>query len=76
MTKRFCDYCGDEIEFPVNDGYKSFSETTVLENKPIGIEVRVFVPEDRKALYPDICKTCVYEALDRFDPRPQNRDDS
>lgn len=76
MIRRFCDGCGAEMNPPTRDEAEqvltTFGRVSRIGDPQTGVDVDVQVRaqilrSDRPA---DVCRACVFEALDPLDPRP------
>lgn len=63
MTKTFCTNCGEELADNKNVKYKAIQGSSGAVK--FKIEATINGEPD------DICETCVFQAVERFDPRPK-----
>jgi hypothetical protein len=66
-VKHFCDVCGNEIE--LNVVRSRLKESTVIAGTRVDVEITVGISGTWNT--GDLCKTCLFTVLDRFDSRPR-----
>lgn len=72
MTKKFCDFCGDEItkrNEVAETGNRLMSEITGKNGTRLAVEILVI--KDGAANRGDFCKYCILKALNKLDDRPK-----
>lgn len=66
MKKTFCDFCEAEIKTITS----SIKESTVLKDKLVGVEIKLYSPNTRRFAY-DICRPCTLVAIAQLGEVPQ-----
>lgn len=66
--KTFCDVCGEET--PTSVTGDRVKDSTVLNGMTVNVEVMCGLGRGSWNSG-DLCKPCLFQALDRFDPRPR-----
>lgn len=66
-VKHFCDVCGDEVGWNVVT--ERLKDSTNLRGRKVEVEITIGI--DGTWNKGDLCKSCLFAALDRFDPRPR-----
>ena len=74
-TRRFCDFCGNEIPTDQPHGGRVEGETTLRRSGTRDrATVKVTIAVEFHAGEPDVCADCVFTAARRIDPTPQAED--
>lgn len=79
-TKRFCDFCDNEI--PSDRGHDgTYNSKTTLRRKAgyrsdeLNVAIRLS-PSNEAASMPDICCACLFKAVREVDPNPRDESDA